>query len=193
MEKRKILVVVDCQNDFITGSLGTKEAQAIVPNVVEKIKNHYGWIIATQDTHFRDYPLTQEGRNLPIKHCIKGTDGWQIHREIMRAIEDHYGDYTVKPKFTFGEIKDLISFDFVGNDGFIYTCVPDDGDIESIEIVGLCTDICVISNALILKARYPETKIIVDAACCAGVTPATHRAALEVMKMCQIEVINDTE
>ena len=192
MCKKKFLLVIDTQNDFIDGVLGTSEAKAIVPNVVEKIKNHDGWVIATQDTHFYNYLDTQEGKKLPVEHCICGAWGWKINSDIEEAIfeKEHYA---VQSKTTFGD-TDIMKMRLYNTDGeFWYDYTPLGHDIESIEIVGLCTDICVVSNALILKAEYPEVKITVDASCCAGVTPATHKAALEVMKMCQIEVINDTE
>lgn len=172
----KILVVVDMQNDFVDGALGTPEAVAIVDNVVSKIKNFDGKIIATYDTHFEDYMETSEGKNLPVPHCIKGTDGWELNEKVQHALNEK--EYVALEKPTFGSIL-LPEFiqDLAEEDEF------------SIELIGLCTDICVVSNALLLKAHYPEADICVDASCCAGVTPATHSAALETMKMCQIEVI----
>ena len=176
----KILVVVDMQNDFITGSLGTKEAQAIVPNVKKKIeeamKNH-DLIVYTQDTHFENYLDTKEGKKLPIPHCIYQTDGWKIPNELF--ISSNYDRAEFIDKFTFGstELCELIA-----NNGLAMSC-------DEIELVGLCTDICVVSNALLLKARFYQTKeISVDATCCAGVTPETHEAALKTMEMCQINV-----
>lgn len=174
---RKILIVVDMQNDFIDGSLGTKEAVAIVPAVVDKIHSYSREnVYATRDTHPENYLDMQEGRYLPVKHCIKGTVGWQICKEISPLIdEDHIFD---KP--TFGsvrlaeEMKKLAAKE----------------DLE-IELVGLCTDICVVSNALLLKAYLPETKISVDPKCCAGVTPKKHEAALETMRSCQIQGIGN--
>lgn len=172
---RKILIVVDMQNDFIDGTLGTKEAVAIVPDVIKKIYSYPREdVYATRDTHLENYLETQEGKYLPVKHCIKGTEGWQIQKDIAQLIdEDHVFD---KP--TFGsvvlaeEMKKLSEQD----------------ELE-IELVGLCTDICVVSNALMLKAFLPETKISVDPKCCAGVTPEKHNAALETMKSCQIQGI----
>lgn len=166
----KTLVVVDMQNDFIDGALGTKEAAAIVPHVARKIAEYResgDQIIFTRDTHQKNYLETQEGRNLPVEHCIQGTDGWQITKEIEVKPED-----TVINKVTFGHVwsKDIILGD-------------------EIEIVGLCTDICVISNALNIKAVLPEVPISVDAGCCAGVTPESHKNALEAMKMCQIKIV----
>lgn len=170
----RLLVVVDMQKDFIDGSLGTKEAQAIVPGVAEKIENWDGKIIFTRDTHSGNYADTQEGRKLPIPHCIKGTPGWEISDRLKTA------GCTIIDKPTFGSVA-------------LAECIKNAvkaNEIEAIELVGLCTDICVISNALLLKAFYPEIPVLVDAACCAGVTPESHRNALEAMKMCQIDVVN---
>jgi len=171
----KFLIVVDMQVDFITGSLGSKMAEAIVPYVCEKVKNFDGKIIFTRDTHAEDYPETQEGRKLPVMHCIKDTDGWQICDELR--------EYAVccVDKVTFGsvELADLIRS--YGE------------EIEEIELVGLCTDICVISNAMLLKAAFPEVQIVVDASCCAGVSEKSHNTALDAMKAVQIEVINYEE
>ena len=173
---RKILIVVDMQNDFVTGSLGTPEAQAIVPRVVEKVReckeNGYE-IVFTQDTHFdKEYLYTLEGEYLPIKHCIVDTDGWKIIPEL-----DAFREVVIS-KYTFG-------FD----EWFTYFTFDEDYYVEKqFEIVGLCTDICVISNALILRTEFPNSEIIVHADCCAGTTPEKHAAALEVMKSCQILV-----
>lgn len=172
---KKILVVVDMQKDFVDGALGSKEAVAIVPNVVKKIEEFDGEIFVTYDTHFENYMDTNEGKNLPVPHCIKGTDGWELNKEVMNALNNKA--YTTVEKITFGSV-DLPGL--VGKAA---------GDEEfSVELVGLCTDICVVSNALLLKANFPEMNILVDAACCAGVTPESHEAALTTMKMCQIEV-----
>ena len=170
---KKILIVVDMQNDFIDGALGTKEAVAIVPKVEEKIRNFDGEVFFTRDTHETYYLETQEGKNLPVKHCIRDTEGWQIRKELDALRKTEPID-----KETFG------STDLVGE---LVTLNEDQG-IGSITLVGLCTDICVISNAMLLKAFLPETEIIVDASCCAGVTPESHEAALATMKMCQIMV-----
>lgn len=171
----KTLIVVDMQNDFIDGALGTPEARAIVPKVKKKIEEYRergDVIIFTRDTHRDNYLETNEGKHLPVKHCIWDTYGWEIVDGLKRASD------RVINKDTFGfcdwwryRVRRLI-FE----------------DTESIELVGLCTDICVISNAMILKATFPEVPIIVDASCCAGVTPESHRNALEAMKMCQIEI-----
>ena len=169
-----VLVVVDMQNDFIDGALGTKEAVAIVPKVEEKIRNFNGTVLFTRDTHENWYLETQEGKKLPVPHCIRDTEGWQIRREldILRKTEP-------VDKETFGSTDladDLVAMNI-------------DDEIKSITFVGLCTDICVISNALLVKAALPEVPIIVDAACCAGVTPESHENALKVMEMCQVEVV----
>ncbi len=168
-----VLVVVDMQNDFIDGSLGTEEAKAIVPKVAEKIKAFKGLVLATRDTHDKDYLTTQEGRKLPVEHCIKGTGGWEIRQEIAELIKEEPID---KPAFGSRVLAErLLALD--GKE-----------TVESITLVGLCTDICVISNALLLKAFLPEVPVIVDASCCAGVTKESHIQALEAMKMCQIQI-----
>ena len=173
----KMLIVVDMQKDFVDGSLGTKEAQAIVPKVVEKIKNYKGQVLYTRDTHYEDYLETQEGKNLPVVHCVYETEGWQLVPEIDALAKADNSLIFDKP--TFG------SMSLAGCLNGINKVSP----IHELELVGLCTDICVISNALLLKATMPEVKIVVDAACCAGVTPESHNNALEAMKMCQIEII----
>ncbi len=171
-----ILVVVDMQNDFIDGSLGTKEAEAIVGKVAEKIRGFDGEVIFTRDTHAPEYLETQEGRRLPVVHCVKESAGWRI-REGLEAIRP----CTVIDKPTFGSTEL----------GVLLAQRDLEEKIGSITVIGLCTDICVISNALLIKAFLPETPIVVDAACCAGVTPESHRNALEAMKMCQIAIENE--
>ena len=171
---KNILIVVDMQNDFIDGALGTKEAVAIVPKVEEKIRNFDGEVFFTRDTHETYYLETQEGKNLPVKHCIRDTEGWQIRKELDVLRKTDPVD-----KETFG------STDLAGE----LTMIDEDEGIGSITLVGLCTDICVISNAMLLKAFLPEVPIIVDSLCCAGVTPKSHEQALEAMKVCQIKVI----
>lgn len=170
-----ILVVVDMQNDFIDGALGTPEAVAIVPKVMVKMMNFDGLVLATRDTHGEDYLERQEGKKLPVVHCIKETHGWEIKDEIQQLLISQPID---KPTFgseALGKVlKDLNN---------------DVEPIDSITLVGLCTDICVISNAMLLKAFLPEVPIMVDASCCAGVTPESHERALEAMKACQIEII----
>lgn len=169
----KLLVVVDMQNDFIDGALGTREAVEIVPYVKSLIESFDGEVIFTRDTHFEDYLDTQEGKNLPVKHCIKGSEGWQIRGELDALRKTEAVD-----KITFGS-SELVNV--IGKLG-----VP-----EAITFVGLCTDICVISNAMIVKAFYPEIPLFVDAKGCAGVTPESHKTALEAMKMCQIGILNE--
>lgn len=178
----KVLVVVDMQNDFVDGVLGTKEAEEILPKVVEKIKNFDGQILYTRDTHEENYMDTQEGNYLPVPHCVRGTKGWQLNPQI-EALRS--GDPVDKPTFGSVELGKLLKeqekkLKSEGKSG-----------IESITLIGLCTDICVISNALLIKAFLPETPIFVDAACCAGVTPKSHKNALEAMKVCQIQVIGE--
>ena len=172
---KNFLVVVDMQKDFVDGSLGSKEAVAIVPNVVKKINEFDGEIFVTYDTHFENYMDTNEGKNLPVEHCIKGTEGWKLNSEVAEALEGR--EYTEVEKVTFGSVKlpELIK-EAAGDEKF------------TIELVGLCTDICVVSNALMLKANFPEMDMFVDASCCAGVTVESHEAALTTMKMCQIKI-----
>ena len=169
----KYLIVVDMQNDFIDGALGTAEAVTILPYVKEKIEQFDGKVLFTRDTHEANYLSTQEGRNLPVEHCIKGTDGWQIHStlEALRTT-----DAIDKP--TFGSIA-------------LVHLLQKANDLESVELIGLCTDICVISNAMLIKAAFPEISVTVDAKCCAGVTPQSHQNALDAMKMCQIKIVNE--
>ena len=169
----KILIVVDMQNDFIDGALGTKEAAAIVPYVKDVIESFDGKVYFTRDTHFENYMETQEGANLPVPHCIKDTDGWQIRAELDALRKTEAID-----KLTFGSSA-------------LVDVLKAEKDIESITFVGLCTDICVISNAMVVKAFFPEVPLIVDAKGCAGVSPESHQRALEAMKVCQIKIIND--
>ena len=172
---KKVLIVVDMQNDFIDGALGTKEALEIVPSVIEKIKtyeNENSIIYYTMDTHFSDYLKTQEGMRLPVEHCIKNTVGWEIPKNILRD------NLNIIEKYTFGSTK-------------LFEKLSEMKDqIESIELIGLCTDICVVSNALLAKANFLDIPVYVDASCCAGVTPKSHNEALNTMKMCQINVLN---
>ncbi len=166
----RYLIVVDMQNDFITGTLGSKLAEEIVTNVAEKVKNFGGRVIFTRDTHFGDYMQTQEGKKLPVEHCIKNTQGWQICDELKPYVNE------VVDKVTFGSVE-------------LPKILKDYGEeINEIELCGLCTDICVISNAMILKASFPETQITVDGSCCAGVSVESHNTALEAMKAVQIEI-----
>lgn len=168
----KVLCVIDMQNDFIDGALGTKEAEAILENVKAKIdlyRNNGDTVIFTRDTHTEDYMNTQEGKNLPVPHCIKNTKGWEVSSELITE-----GSVIIdKPTFGSYELTEHIA-----------TL----SDVEAIELIGLCTDICVISNAMLLKAKFTETPISVDSSCCAGVTPESHLNALSAMKICQIEI-----
>jgi len=173
---KKFLVVVDMQKDFVDGSLGTAEAVAIVPNVVKKIREFDGDIFVTYDTHGRDYLNTSEGRKLPVVHCVKDTEGWQLDKDVAKALEGRQFTAVEKPTFGSVELPSLVADAAKGED-------------FSVEVIGLCTDICVVSNALMLKANFYEKDIIVDSSCCAGVTPESHDAALTTMRMCQIDVI----
>ncbi len=167
---KKTLIVIDMQNDFITGPLGTKEAQAIVGNVKQKIEVYAArgdQIIFTRDTHGEDYLQTNEGKHLPIVHCVRGTQGWQIADGL--AVSNCI--YVDKPTFGWTHWNEM--------------------KFKEIELIGVCTDICVISNALLLKAFFPEIPISVDASCCAGVTPDSHEAALTAMESCQIQIIRE--
>ena len=173
---KDVLIVVDMQNDFIDGALGTAEAVSIVPKVVEKVKSFPGTVIFTRDTHAENYLSTQEGRKLPVAHCVKGTPGWQIRAELEALRKT---DAVDKPGFGSTALTHMLA------------SMDRAEGLSSVTLVGLCTDICVISNAMLIKAALPEVPVIVDAACCAGVTPASHKNALEAMKMCQIDVINE--
>ncbi len=171
---RRILIVVDMQKDFVNGALGTKEAVAIVPAVVDKIRQYEKEnIFVTRDTHQKDYLTTQEGRKLPVEHCIEGTPGWELDPTVAEAVQG--AAIVNKPTFGSTELMNIIR-------------EISEKDEISIELIGLCTDICVVSNALLLKAAVPEVEISVDASCCAGVTPEKHEAALETMRSCQIQV-----
>lgn len=172
----KYLIVVDMQKDFVTGVLGTREAQQILPAVADKVQGFEGRVIFTRDTHQSNYLETQEGKYLPVPHCIQGSDGWQLVDELeeLRCAQN----LPVYDKVTFGCPE--LAGDLVKANG--------QETIESIELIGVCTDICVVSNALTIKAHLPETPIYVDPACCAGVTPQTHEAALATMRSCQIQM-----
>lgn len=175
----KVLIVVDMQNDFIDGSLGTAEAQAIVPTVVDVIKNFNGEIYATRDTHETDYLETREGQHLPVEHCIIDTHGWNINSQVNDVLRESSCPVFVFNKPTFGSIElldELIS---------TYDNTPD----TEFVFVGLCTDICVVSNAMLIKAAFPEAEVTVYSDACAGVTPESHEAALKTMGMCQINVV----
>lgn len=174
----KALIVIDMQEDFVTGSLANDAALAIVETVRAKIKEaqeNENIVIFTRDTHGEDYMETQEGKNLPVPHCIKDTDGWRIYDNLDACTCGHVD----KPTFGFNRWGNVLGH------------VVESGKIDEIELVGVCTSICVVSNALILKATFPETKVTVDASACACLTPETHAAALTVMKTCQVNVINE--
>jgi len=173
---KEFLIVVDIQKDFVNGSLGTPEAEKIVAPAAKRISSFEGDIFVTYDTHFENYLESAEGKKLPVAHCIKGTDGWELDESIATALNGR--EYTPVEKLTFGStlLPSLIEERAAGED-------------FKITLLGLCTDICVVSNALILKASFPEKEISVDSACCAGVTPESHDAALTTMRMCQINVI----
>lgn len=175
----KILVVVDMQKDFVDGSLGSKEAVSIIPNVVEKIKAYKDELVfATYDTHKENYLDTFEGKNLPVKHCIHKTVGWELNKDVENALlECREVDKVLKTTFGYSNWESRIRM------------LTRLSEVTQIELCGLCTDICVISNALILRALFPNTPIVVDSSCCAGVTVDKHNAALEVMRSCQIDVI----
>ena len=174
---RKVLVVIDVQNDFIDGALGSEQSQKVIPNIVNKIKEYDPWnVYLTRDTHYENYLDTQEGRNLPVVHCVEGTDGWQLRAEVAEAA----GSAMVVDKPTFGSNKLA---------GILMSERAQEA--LEIELVGVCTDICVVSNALLFKAAMPEAPITVDASCCAGITNERHKAALETMKACQVNVINE--
>lgn len=176
--KKRFLIVVDMQNDFIDGSLGTPEARAIVPAVVERVRQAREageTVIATMDTHEENYLDTREGRYLPVRHCIRNTEGWRIRPEVAKLL----GGCVSLEKPTFGSMNLF---------GLLYQLSGGEKEI-GIELIGLCTDICVVSNALLLKAAFPEVDISVRRDCCAGVTPEKHEAALMTMASCQIDVI----
>lgn len=175
---KKLLIVVDMQKDFVDGALGSKEAVAIVDNVVNKIENFDGDIIVTYDTHFENYMETQEGKKLPVPHCIKGTDGWELDAKVQAAVDKKNYKAIEKPTFGSTELPEYIKTNY------------NPAELE-IELIGLCTDICVVSNALLMKANFLEAKVSVDASCCAGVTVESHNAALATMKMCQVNVIGE--
>ena len=218
----RVLVVVDMQNDFISGALGTPQAREIVGRVAEKVREYRrfgGTVVYTADTHDESYLDTQEGKNLPIAHCIKGTEGWLIPCEVRGCAMSSQGCGNAggeeppaleggnpeeppingsqngePPQLACSRETSLFEKAAFGSRSLaesLESVHKHVEPIEEIELVGLCTDICVISNALLIKAFLPEVRITVDAACCAGVTPESHRNALEAMRMCQVNVIND--
>lgn len=173
---RDILIVIDMQNDFINGALGTEEAQAISAAVVKKVQEFNGEIFFTRDTHNSEYLNTQEGKLLPVPHCIKGSDGWELAAPL-KQIQEEKG-FPVYDKHTFG--CEALAADL--------KAMHRESPITSVELIGVCTDICVVSNALLIKAALTEVPVYVDSSCCAGVTPQKHEAALETMRSCQVYV-----
>lgn len=173
MSEKKLLVVVDMQKDFITGSLGTAEAEAIVPAAVSKIKGWQGDTVYTMDTHGEDYLTTNEGKRLPVVHCVKGTSGWELDERIKEALDVKGAIAFEKPTFGSPKLAEYVR----------------DGGYDEIELIGICTDICVISNAMLIKAFVPEKQISVDASCCAGVSPESHENALKAMAVCHIDIL----
>ena len=187
----KVLVLVDLQKDFIDGALGTEEAKAIVPKVVDKINNYDNkrntLLLFTKDTHYENYLDTLEGKILPISHCIEGTPGWSINKDIKNAVKaNRFLSYSSKEIIKSRIYKNTFGSDVLGD-----LLVKHKDEIEEVEFVGLCTDICVVSNALMARQKLPNVVIRVDASCCAGTTLEKHLAALEVMKSCHIEIINE--
>lgn len=172
----KYLIIVDMQNDFVTGALGTKEAQEIVPALCEKVNSFEGNVWFTRDTHEENYLETQEGKMLPVRHCIKGSEGWEIVPELRMYQQEHNCPVYDKGQFGSPELAAALKKEY------------DTGNVEQVELAGVCTDICVVSNALLLKAYMPELPVTVDASCCAGVTPEKHQAALETMRSCQVVI-----
>lgn len=180
----ELLVVIDMQNDFITGALGTEEAKAVVPKVCEKIEGWKDDIILTRDTHHDNYMDTAEGKMLPVPHCLEGTDGWQINEDVNQSYEKMVGMcsghfFSIVDKPTFGSMDLPKVIELKGK------------KYDRIVLCGVCTDICVISNAMICRAAYPEAVIEVDASCCAGVCPQSHKTALEAMAPCNIKITNE--
>lgn len=172
---KHFLIVVDLQNDFVSGALGTPDAQEIIPRAAKKIADFDGDIFVTLDTHSEHYLETSEGKHLPVVHCVKGTTGWQLNETISAALAGKRFRTVEKPTFGAVELPALLG-------------TASEGEDFDVTLIGLCTDICVVSNALLLKAHFYEKEIRVDAACCAGVTPESHEAALTTMRMCQIIV-----
>lgn len=181
---KELLVIVDVQNDFVDGALGTLEAKAIIPNLVEKIRNWEGDFLVTYDTHFNDYLNTHEGKLLPVPHCMIGTEGRALNHEILVALAE-------AKERTGGPSPWVVTKQTFGTTGI--ADVVKAYDYEYVEFTGLCTDICVVSNALMLRAAASEIDIAVDASCCAGTSEGKHNAALDVMESCQIEVLNRSE
>lgn len=191
---KKVLIVVDMQNDFITGVLGTEEARAITPKVAQYIRDHADKdtvLFFTRDTHDADYLNTQEGKKLPVPHCLKDTYGWELAPEMEEVIydtRDKYSDFDTYFPYVSDHIIDKPTFGSIDLQNLLYVLDEED-DVKEITLLGVCTDICVISNAMLAKATLPEATVKVVADCCAGVSPETHKTALEAMKLCQIDII----
>lgn len=186
MYKNKLLIVVDVQNDFVDGVLGTPEARAIIPNIVKKIQNWDGAILSTYDTHDSNYLNTNEGKHLPVPHCIKDTWGWKQNSAVATILDAKLDDAEF-PKTSIWSVEKT-TFGSITLPTVIW-----EGHYDYIELIGLCTDICVVTNALYLKTSYPECTIAVDPTCCAGTTPENHKAALTTMEMCQIEILSESD
>ena len=191
---KKVLIVVDMQNDFITGVLGTEEAKAITPKVAQYIRDHADKdtvLFFTRDTHDADYLNTQEGKKLPIPHCLKDTYGWELAPEMEEVIydtRDKYSDFDTYFPYVSDHIIDKPTFGSIDLQNLLYVLDEEDG-VKEITLLGVCTDICVISNAMLAKTTLPEATVKVVADCCAGVTPDRHNVALEAMDYCQIEIV----
>lgn len=189
----KIVVVVDMQNDFITGPLGTPEAQAIVPKVCEEIERRAAkdtFIVFTKDTHEENYLETLEGKNLPVKHCVKGTEGHMIDENVYFAFFDNIEKFHIyNSEFSPYDALNIIEKETFGSTGLQALLKLYSDDIEEITFMGVCTGICVLSNAILAKATLPEVPVNVVADCCACVTPESHKTALEAMKLCQINIM----
>ncbi len=176
---QRALVIVDVQNDFVSGALGSDEARAMLPRLLDKARSFQGRLVFTMDSHGKDYLSTQEGRLLPVPHCLRGGEGWRLVPELNEFARDHGSHIFQKDSFGSVDLASAVA-DWARR-----------GEIDGVELVGLCTDICVVSNALLIKAFSPELEVRVDASCCAGVTPLRHLQALEVMKSCQVLVDNE--
>ena len=172
----KFLIVVDMQKDFVDGALGTEEARAIVPEVVKKVREFDGKVIFTKDSHKENYSRTQEGKKLPVPHCMEGSEGWELIEPLDKLQKQAGAVIYDKPTFGSVALADDLKKEY------------DKGVIKEVELIGVCTDICVVSNALLIKANMPELTVKLDASCCAGVTVEKHEAALETMRSCQVEV-----
>ena len=178
MEKQ-CLVVIDCQNDFVTGSLGSPAAQSIMPGLLARVQNHAGPVLFTRDTHYTDYLSSREGRILPVEHCLEGSEGWEIVDALDAFRTEH--DCPVFDKETFGSVPLAEKIAEMAKSGLV----------TSVELTGLCTDICVVSNALLIRSFVPELDVFVNASLCAGTSEAAHKAALQTMASCQVIVLNN--